>query len=269
MLNSREHFDSLYGDYRGKVYRVILRMVRNPSDAEDLTQETFLKVNRNLPHVKRPESVPSWLYRIATNTALDHLRQASSHDGKGIIQLSLEDVEPTPTDTPSPPASLDSTESVSCVHEYADRMPEQYRVALVLHDLEGLPLAQVAEVMGSSVGATKVRLHRARKRFAEICVAECEQFLDKVGWDLQQDAGVIRDRAWIHRIDLTRTWDSVAALEQDAEFLAGLKGFRDPRQKKMIAWLSGARNWAEPIVTHMQRPPALYCGLVVVQDWIR
>ena len=89
---------------------------------------------------------------------------------------------------------------------------------------------------------------------ADLLVGECERFLGKVGRDLQQDAGVIRDRAWIRRIDLTLTWDSVAALEQDAEFLNGLKGFRDPRQKRMIAWFGGARKWAEPIVTHMQRP---------------
>ncbi len=89
---------------------------------------------------------------------------------------------------------------------------------------------------------------------ADTLVGECERFLAKVGRDLQQDAGVIRDRAWIRRIDLTVRWDSVAALEQDAAFLEGLKGFRHPRQKKMIAWFGGARKWAEPIVAHMQRP---------------
>jgi serine/threonine protein kinase len=88
---------------------------------------------------------------------------------------------------------------------------------------------------------------------ADRLVGECEQFLGQVGRDLQQDAGVIRDRAWIRRIDLTMQWDSVAALMQDAAFLDGLKGFRDPRQKKMIAWFGGARKWAEPIVMHMRR----------------
>ena len=76
---------------------------------------------------------------------------------------------------------LDSTESANAVRDNADQLPAQYRVALVLHDLEGLPLEQVAEVMGSSLGATKVRLHRARKRFAEICRAECEQFYNEDG----------------------------------------------------------------------------------------
>ncbi len=174
-------FDSLYEGYRGKVYRVILRLVRNPSDAEDLTQETFLKVVRNLPHVKRPESVPSWLYRIATNTALDFLRRPAMRHGEGAVQLPMEKADAIPSDAPSPATSLDSAESVSCVRQYADQLPEQYRVVLVLHEMESLSLEQVAEVMGSSLGATKVRLHRARKRFAEICSAECEQFYNEQG----------------------------------------------------------------------------------------
>jgi RNA polymerase sigma-70 factor (ECF subfamily) len=181
MGNPRENFDNLYEDYRGKIYRVILRVVRNPLEAEELTQETFIKVERNLPHLKRPESVASWLYRIATNTALDYLRRVNSRDKKGVTELSLEDGKAISTNTSSPPSSLDRTESTRCVRQYADRLPEQYSVVLVLHDLEGLPLTQVAEVMGSSVGATKVRLHRARKRFTEICGAECEQFYDEEG----------------------------------------------------------------------------------------
>ena len=88
---------------------------------------------------------------------------------------------------------------------------------------------------------------------ADSVVAECERFLTKVGPDLRHDAGVIRDQAWIRRIDLTTTWDSVVALQADLAFLRGLTGFRDPRQKKMIAWLSGASTWAEPIVAHMRR----------------
>jgi hypothetical protein len=76
---------------------------------------------------------------------------------------------------------LDSTESASAIRDNADQLPEQYRLVLVMHDLEGLPLEQVAEVIGSTVGATKVRLHRARKRFAQICRDECEQFYNEDG----------------------------------------------------------------------------------------
>jgi RNA polymerase sigma-70 factor (ECF subfamily) len=174
-------FDSLYDGYRAKVYRVILRLVKNPSDAEDLTQETFLKVQRNLPHVKRPESVPSWLYRIATNTALDFLRQSATRRPKGSAEVPMETAEAVSSDTPSPSVVLDFNESASAIRDNANQLPDQYGVVLVLHDLEGLPLEQVAEVMGSTVGATKVRLHRARKRFAEICRVDCDQFYDEDG----------------------------------------------------------------------------------------
>jgi RNA polymerase sigma-70 factor (ECF subfamily) len=176
-----DDFDSLHEDYREKVYRVILRMVRNPMDAEDLTQETFLKAARNLPEIKHPEKTGSWLYRIATNAALDYLRRRARRSEENTIQVGLEDRETIPIDAPAPASFLDSIESANCFHLYADRLPEQYHVVLVLHYLEGLPLAQVAEVMGSTVGATKVRLHRARKRYAEMCVEECEQFFNEEG----------------------------------------------------------------------------------------
>ncbi len=175
-------FEDLHETYRDRVYRVILRIVGDASDADDLTQETFLKVERSAAHVRHPEKVASWLYRVATNVALDHLRRSRRKDSSDALDPGSEhggtllDVE-----TPSPASSLDTAESVSCVREYADRLPDQYRVIVILHDLEGLPMQQVADAMGSSVGATRVRLHRARKRFAEICQVECEQFYNEDG----------------------------------------------------------------------------------------
>ncbi len=176
-----ETFEALYEGYRAKVYRLVLRLVKNPSDAEDLTQETFLKVQKSLSRVRRPGSVSTWLYRIATNTALDFLRQSSSRRSEGTAQLPIDTAETVASDIPSPSGELDSAESATAIRDNADQLPEQYRLVLVLHDLEGLPLDQVAEVLGSTVGATKVRLHRARKRFAEICRAECEQFYNEDG----------------------------------------------------------------------------------------
>ncbi len=102
-------FDALYEGYRAKVYRVVLRLVKNPSDAEDLTQETFLKVQKSLSHVRRPGSVSTWLYRIATNTALDFLRRPSSRRTRGSLQLPIDTAEAVPSDTPSPSVELDST----------------------------------------------------------------------------------------------------------------------------------------------------------------
>ncbi len=174
-------FEALYEGYRAKVYRVVLRLGKNPSDAEDLTQETFLKVQKSLSRVRRPGSVTTWLYRIATNTALDFLRQSSRRNSEGTAQLPIDTAEAVPSDIPTPSGELDNTESATAIRDNADQLPEQYRLVLVLHDLEGLPIDQVAEILGSTVGATKVRLHRARKRFAQICRDECEQFYNDDG----------------------------------------------------------------------------------------
>ncbi len=174
--------EKLHNTYRDRVYRVILRVVGDASDAEDLTQETFLKVERSASHVRDPDRVAAWLYRVATNVALDHLRRSRRKDSTDATDPGSEhrgtllDVE-----IPSPASSLDAAESMDCVREYADRLPDQYRVVLILHDLEGLSMQQVADIMGSSMGATRVRLHRARKRFAEICEVECEQFYSEDG----------------------------------------------------------------------------------------
>lgn len=176
-----EDFADLYGNYYGKVHRVIHRLVNDPLDAEELTQETFLKVQRYLPALRHPERLSSWIYRIASNTALDFLRRSTRAGRRGSSQVSLDEYKAIAPDSHSPESSLNSSESVDCVRTYADQLPEQYRLVLILHDLESLPLAEVAQIMGSSVGATKVRLHRARKRFAEICAAECEQFIDDEG----------------------------------------------------------------------------------------
>jgi RNA polymerase sigma-70 factor (ECF subfamily) len=175
--------EEFHDAYRDRVYRVILRVVGDPSDAEDLTQETFLKVERSASQVRRPERVASWLYRVATNVALDHLRRSRRKDSTDALDPGSEHGGTTLLDEkiPSPASSLDTAESGNCVREYAGRLSDQYRVVLVLHDLEGLPMQQVADIMGSSVGATRVRLHRARKRFAEICEIECEQFYNDDG----------------------------------------------------------------------------------------
>jgi DNA-directed RNA polymerase specialized sigma24 family protein len=77
--------------------------------------------------------------------------------------------------------ALGSSESASAVRKNIHQLRVQYRIVLVLHEFAGLPLEQVAQVMGSSLGATKVRLHRARKRFAEICRADCAHFVNQDG----------------------------------------------------------------------------------------
>ncbi len=77
----------LFEEYHERVYRIILRLIGNPADAEELTQETFVKVYRHLYSLKQPEKASSWVYRIATNVALDRVRQRSYKESKGQVRL--------------------------------------------------------------------------------------------------------------------------------------------------------------------------------------
>lgn len=172
---------ALFEQYEKKVYRVILRLVEDPEEAEDLTQETFVKVYRKLPTLKDETKVASWLYRIATTVALDRMRQPAYQQARDYRRVDLAKAEGMLVSKDVPSLSLDRNETTNCVRQYVDHLPEQYRVTLVLHDLEGLPIEQVAEISGSSVAATKVRLHRARKRMAALCGQECEQFHNEEG----------------------------------------------------------------------------------------
>lgn len=168
-------FSRLFADYHDRVFRIILRLTGDPADAEELTQDTFIKVNKHLSSLEQQEKISSWMYRIATNVALDHVRQRSFKEGRK--QLNLEDAEiDLPAAGSNAGTELDRSETNKCVRQYAEQLPDQYRAVLVLHELEGLSLQEVAEATDSSLDATKVRLHRARKKFASLCEAECEHF---------------------------------------------------------------------------------------------
>ncbi len=165
----------LFEEYHERVYRIILRLVGDPADAEELTQETFVKVYRSLSSLKQPEKASSWVYRIATNVALDRTRQRSYKESRRQVRLDSGGID-VPGEGSTPPVEVERDETTKCVRQFAENLPDQYRAVLVLHELEGLPLKEVAEATDSSLGATKVRLHRARKKFAALCSAECEQY---------------------------------------------------------------------------------------------
>ncbi len=168
----------LFEEYHERVYRIILRLIGNPTDAEELTQETFVKVYRHLSSLKQPEKASSWVYRIATNVALDRVRQRSYKESKGQVRLDSGGID-VPSEGSTLLVDVERNETTKCVQQFAEHLPDQYRAVLVLHELEGLSLKEVAEATDSSLAATKVRLHRARKKFATLCSAECEQFYNE------------------------------------------------------------------------------------------
>lgn len=169
-------FEEIYGRFHPKIVRYLTRLV-GETDAEDLAQETFVKVGRALQGFRREAQLHTWIYKIATNTALDRLRGPSlretSHDPASIESITtIEDIT-AGQKKPGVEQQAIREEMSSCVREVISRLPENYRTAIVLSDLEGFKDSEIAEVLGLALSATKIRLHRARARLKEELSSSC------------------------------------------------------------------------------------------------
>ena len=154
--------------------RYLERYVGDRHLAEDLLQETLIRVSRGLAGFDGRAKLKTWAFSIATRVAADHFRQPAN-------RLRIVDVAdaPEPADSdPSVEQQLVVDEMNVCVRGVIDSLPEDYRAALVLHDLEGLTAAQTAEVCGCSLATAKIRIHRARQRLQEALRAECDFYRD-------------------------------------------------------------------------------------------
>lgn len=155
--------------------RYLLRYVGDREAADDLLQETLLRIARGLPEFAGQASVKTWAFSIATRVAADYFRKPERK-----LQILEVDEEATPSfDTDH---NLDERlivdEMNACVRQVIDSLPEDYRAALVLHDLEGLTAQQIAEICGCSVATAKIRIHRSRLRLKEALQQECRFYRD-------------------------------------------------------------------------------------------
>jgi len=182
MSNADFDFEQIYADFRPKIHRYLIRMVGG-LEAEDLTQEVFVKINRALKTFRGEAKLSTWIYRIATNAALDRLRSpkfqvaekdftAARRGANGEAELVDRNTwtgEPIPLIEPQ----IYRKEMNACVQEYIRQLPEIYRTALVLSHLEELGNQEIADVLGLTLETVKIRLHRARellrKELAENC----------------------------------------------------------------------------------------------------
>ncbi|MFA6001388.1 MAG: sigma-70 family RNA polymerase sigma factor [Thermoleophilia bacterium] len=168
--SDNEALETLVSRYEGRVYNLAYRMLGNRDDAEDVLQDTFFNVIRSLGKFQSRSSFSTWLYRVATNAALTKLRQRSRRDksesefldeANSVQQMAHAGIKLTDW-SESPSEKLLNNEARQVMDEAIAELPEMYRVVFVLRDVEGLPAAEVAEVLGLSVAAVKSRLHRAR-----------------------------------------------------------------------------------------------------------
>ena len=153
-------FESIYRAHAGRLYSVACRVLGNPTDAEDLLQEIFLAAHRKLETFRGESALGTWLYRLAMNLCLDHLRSRATRSG----QL---------TDALDDEYGLDDSGSRRLAERTVARMdleramaqlPEGCRTAFVLHDVEGLEHREIADILGIAEGTSKSQVHKARMR---------------------------------------------------------------------------------------------------------
>jgi len=163
-------FAQLVEKYEARVYNLARKMMRDPQDAEDVLQETFINVYRHLNDFHGDAAFATWLYRIATNASLMKLR------GRKDITVSLDEpVEAGDGTMPreivdwgvTPEQALLSGEVRAQMNVAVEALPETLRAVFVLRDIEGLSVQETSDVLGISVPNVKTRLHRARMTLRE------------------------------------------------------------------------------------------------------
>lgn len=178
-------FQQIYRDFHPRIQRYLMRMV-GENNAEDLTQEVFAKIGQSLKTFRGESRLSTWIYRIATNVALDRLRHVSSiryGDAKkepveGIVENEEDKDVWTGEQTASTEQRMIRQEMNGCIREIIETLPEGFRSVIVLSELEGMKDAEIADILGLSLQAAKIRLHRARSQLKKELSTACVFYRD-------------------------------------------------------------------------------------------
>ncbi len=162
---------------RAQVRARIRRLVADPEDVEDLTQETMLRVLRGLPGYRAESSLRTWALRIAGHVVVDGRRRAACRPVAGTGA----EADELPAVERSPDEQADRAASADCFRRVLAALPEAHRVVFELHDLAGFDNAEIARLFEVPVSTVKIRLHRARRRLRAACEAGCEVERDEGG----------------------------------------------------------------------------------------
>lgn len=154
--------------------RYLTRQVGDAAVAEDLRQETFIKIERALADFEGRASLKTWAFAIASRVVLDYLRQGS----RKVKLVDIDEVADLVDSNVSVDEQIAIDEMNACVREFIDTLPPDYRTALILHDLEGMSVADTAEVSQCSLATAKIRIHRARQRLKAVLDKACEVYRD-------------------------------------------------------------------------------------------
>lgn len=162
--DERESFHALYQTHHRRVYSICLRMTQSVSDAEDLTQEIFIHLFRKLGSFRGDAAFTTWLHRLTVNHVLMHFRKRRVRSELVTEDRSL----PTQVVPGSKDPNRMKVVDRILLAEVIAKLPEGYREAFVMHDIEGLEHNEIAKMRGRSAGTSKSQLHKARQMLRQL-----------------------------------------------------------------------------------------------------
>jgi len=175
-------FQTIFNEYRPKIFRYLVRLV-GLGEAEDLSQEVFLKVNRGLAGFRAESKVSTWIFRIATNAAVD-LRRRKGLEPFLSVPFQEETDDDLASELPAATANgslqkgIEHREMNDCIRGLLDGLPEKYKTILLLSEVEGFTGKEISEILGLSLATVKIRLYRGKERLRETINKNCVISLD-------------------------------------------------------------------------------------------
>ena len=158
--DTKSLFEDLFRDFRGPILNYLYRLIGDASRAEELTQDVFVKAYRALVRLPADANHRAWLYRIATNTAYDHLRRRKLVQWLPLLDRDVPDLAHN-----NPETALGEHESVQ---QALDQLAPKYRAPLILYSVQGYSIKEIGAMLNISEGAVKTRLYRAREAFRKV-----------------------------------------------------------------------------------------------------
>jgi RNA polymerase sigma-70 factor, ECF subfamily len=166
LKGDQQAFAEIVGMYQDKLYHMAYRMLSSRQEAEDVVQDTFLRVYKNLDRYDDTMKFSTWIYRIATNLCIDRLRKRKpsySLDAETSEHEGLDGYSMIPSDNRTPESETLLSEMQSTVHKAIDNLPAKYKSVMVLRYLQDLSLQEIGDVLDMPVTTVKTRVHRGRE----------------------------------------------------------------------------------------------------------
>lgn len=169
-LGDKSAFDLLVIKYQHKIVHLVNRYVKDPSEAQDVAQDTFIKAYKALGDFRGDSAFYTWLYRIAINTAKNYLLSRSRRHSD--YEVEMQDAEQTENalqlrDIETPENQLMNDQIIEVIKSAIEKLPEEMRVAITLREFEGMSYEEIAEAMDCPIGTVRSRIFRAREAIDE------------------------------------------------------------------------------------------------------